>query len=99
MDNDVKNKPVVRINVGNNKYVKAVKITYNGIVNGLTYLEQKLFKNNDLVVFLKEETIKQLQNYDPQNFNFYDTQIAENEEFVDREFEAHKTKIELEKRN
>ena len=95
MGNDVKNRSVVTINVGNKKYVRAIKITDNGIVNGLTYLEQKLGRNNELIKFLKNKQ----QNIDQQVFDIYGSQTAENEEFIDREFEAHKTKIEIEKRN
>ena len=98
VDNNVKNKSVYKINVENKKYVRAVKITDNGIVNGLTYLEQKLGKNNELIKFLKnkDQNIKQ-QNIDQQVFDIYGSQTAENEEFIDREFEAHKTIIEIEK--
>ena len=65
MDKDVKNKSVYKINIGNKKYVRLVKITDNGIVNGLTYLEQKLSKNYELIKFLKnkDQNIKQ-QNID-----------------------------------
>ena len=61
VDKDVKNKSVYKINVGNKKYVRAVKINDNGIVNGLTYVEQKLGKNYELIKFLKnkDQNIKQ----------------------------------------
>ena len=99
MGNDVKIRSVVRINV-EKKYVRAVEKTDNGIINGLTYLEQKLDKNNELIKFLKNtnQNIKQ-QTIDQDVFDIYGSQTAENEEFIDREFEAHKTKIEIEKRN
>ena len=67
-------------------------------------MEQKLCKNNELVKFLKnyknikDQYIKQ-QNYKPQEFNIHSSQTAENEEFINKEFNARRTKIEIEKCN
>ena len=51
MGNDVKNKSVVRIYDGHKKYVKAVKITDNGLINCLTYLKQKQGKKMNYLNF------------------------------------------------
>ena len=49
MDKDVKNKSVYKIIFGSKKYVRAVKITDNGIVNSLPYSEQNLGRTNELI--------------------------------------------------